>query len=493
MLDHLLAALVLDVEVDVGRAVALEGEEPLEQQTERDGVGLGDAERVTHRAVRRAPPPLAVDVVDPAELDDLDEHQEVAGEVELLDHVELVGDLVHRLLVVRVRARVADGGAARGELAQPAHLGVPGWNVVIGKLGRGEMQVERARTRDVDGALHRPRPAIEAARLLARAAQVRERRRGEPAVDLVERTARTHRRERGGELALRGSGVVDVVGGDHVDRGGGRDHRQLVVAVTVDRVAVVPQLHEHAIATERGDELVERAARGRGAVAHERRGTVPFRQPVSTNHELFPALGTGSRCTPARAVDGEPGDRGARRALLPRELRLADRPGEPGVSGRPLGEDHEMLALRIGDPVRRALDPQRELGAEHRGQPVLTGGERETDRAVEAVVVGDGQGGEPEPGGFDRQLLRVARAVEKGEIGVAVKFRVGDHPVTVPNICSISQMPTTTSATSPPRAGSPGSRTRSRSGSRPTATRSTCSPVAVTAPTGSGTCAQNRR
>ena len=134
---------------------------------------------------------------------------------------------------------------------------------------------------------------------------------------------------------------------------------------------------------------------------------------------------------------GEPGDGGAGGALLPRELRLADRPGEPGVSGRPLGQDHEVLALRIGDPVRRALDPQRQLGAEHRGQPVLTGGERETDRAVEAVVVGDGQGGEPEPGGFDRQLLRVARAVEKGEIGVAVKFRVGDHPVTVPNICSI--------------------------------------------------------
>ena len=68
---------------------------------------------------------------------------------------------------------------------------------------------------------------------------------------------------------------------------------------------------------------------------------------------------------------------------------------------------------------------------------MLTGGEREADHPVEAVVVGDGQGGEPEPGGFVRQLLGVARAVEEREVGVAVQLRVGDHPVTVPNICSI--------------------------------------------------------
>ena len=65
---------------------------------------------------------------------------------------------------------------------------------------------------------------------------------------------------------------------------------------------------------------------------------------------------------------------GAGGALLPRELRLADRPGEAGVSGRPLGQDHEVLTLRIGDPVRRAFDPQGQFGAEDRGQPVLPGG-----------------------------------------------------------------------------------------------------------------------
>ena len=93
VLDHLLASLVLDVEVDVGRAVAFQRQETFEEQPELDRVGLGDTERVTHRAVRGAAPPLAVDVVHATELDDVDQHQEVAGEVELVDHVELVGDL----------------------------------------------------------------------------------------------------------------------------------------------------------------------------------------------------------------------------------------------------------------------------------------------------------------------------------------------------------------------------------------------------------------
>ena len=103
VLDHFFAALVLDVEVDVGRAVAFGRQEPFEQQPERDRVGLGDTERVTDRAVRRAPPALAVDVGAAAELDDVVQQQEVAGEAELFDDAQLVVDLVHRLVVLRVR------------------------------------------------------------------------------------------------------------------------------------------------------------------------------------------------------------------------------------------------------------------------------------------------------------------------------------------------------------------------------------------------------
>ena len=125
---------MLDVEIDVGRAVAFGRQEPFEQQAERDRVGLGDTERVTHRAVRRAPPALAVDVAAAAELDDVVQQQEVAGEAELFDHRQLVVDLAERLVVLGVRARVRDRSTAPDELAQPRHLGMPVGDRVVGQL-----------------------------------------------------------------------------------------------------------------------------------------------------------------------------------------------------------------------------------------------------------------------------------------------------------------------------------------------------------------------
>ena len=93
VLDGLLPPVALDVDVDVGRTVALGRQEPLEQQPERHRVGVGDPEGEAHRRVGRRPPPLAVDVGPAAELDDVPHDQEVPGEAELLDHVQLVVDL----------------------------------------------------------------------------------------------------------------------------------------------------------------------------------------------------------------------------------------------------------------------------------------------------------------------------------------------------------------------------------------------------------------
>ena len=113
------------------------------------------------------------------------------------------------------------------------------------------------------------------------------------------RTAASAVRER----ALRGRGVVHVVRGDHVDAGRHRDLGQRVVAVPVERVTVVPQLDEHPVASEAGDEPVERArAPRRGPSRTSAAGTVPLRHPVSTNQLSLRALGCGWRCTGARGA-----------------------------------------------------------------------------------------------------------------------------------------------------------------------------------------------
>ena len=92
VLDDLFAPVALDVDVDIGRAITLGRQESLEQQPQGNGIGLGDAERITDRAVCCAAAPLTEDVGPVAELDAIPHHQEVAGEPEVFDHVELVVD-----------------------------------------------------------------------------------------------------------------------------------------------------------------------------------------------------------------------------------------------------------------------------------------------------------------------------------------------------------------------------------------------------------------
>src|SRR4051812_6843798 len=66
-LDHALAPIAArQVEIDVGPAFAAFAQEPLEDEIVADRIDGGDAEAITDRAVRRAPPALNHDVVFPA-------------------------------------------------------------------------------------------------------------------------------------------------------------------------------------------------------------------------------------------------------------------------------------------------------------------------------------------------------------------------------------------------------------------------------------------
>src|SRR5487761_2233895 len=85
VLDHLFAALVLEVDVDVGRLGALGADEALEQQRGLLRVDLGDTQAVTHHRVGRAASALAQDVVVAGPAHDVGHGQKVGFIFELPD------------------------------------------------------------------------------------------------------------------------------------------------------------------------------------------------------------------------------------------------------------------------------------------------------------------------------------------------------------------------------------------------------------------------
>ena len=188
---------------------------------------------------------------------------------------------------------------------------------------------------------------------------------------------------------------------------------------------MVPQLDQHAVASEGGDEPVEGAPGCGGAVVEERARDRALAAPGEHEPRVV-----GTRRGAAQ-VDGRAGGVGERaeietgRALLSRQLRRAHRPGQAGVPDRGRREHHEVLTERVGVAVRRrAGGVEGELGTEHGGEPGGAGGEGEAHYAVETVVVGDGEGGEAEAGGLVGQLLGMAGPVEEREVRVAVQLRV---------------------------------------------------------------------
>ena len=154
VLDHFFAALVLDVEIDVGRLGALAREEALEQEAHADRIDRGDAEAEADGRVRGRAAALAHDVAPPAVRHDLVHRQEVARVVELLDHARArrraargrSAGCRRRSATRRLRTRACAGTAAEVRAVGQA-LG----RIAIAQLAERERaargDVERARDR----------------------------------------------------------------------------------------------------------------------------------------------------------------------------------------------------------------------------------------------------------------------------------------------------------------------------------------------------------
>ena len=85
MLDHLLAPLVLEIDIDVGRLAAIRGDEALEQEVAVARVDVGDAQAVTDRRIGRRAAALAEDVLAAGITDDVMHGEKVRRVFELRD------------------------------------------------------------------------------------------------------------------------------------------------------------------------------------------------------------------------------------------------------------------------------------------------------------------------------------------------------------------------------------------------------------------------
>ena len=82
-LDHLLAPLVLEIDIDIRRLAPLRRNEALEQKIDAFGINLRDAEAVADNGIRRRAAPLAQDALTARILDNLMHGEEIRRVFEL--------------------------------------------------------------------------------------------------------------------------------------------------------------------------------------------------------------------------------------------------------------------------------------------------------------------------------------------------------------------------------------------------------------------------
>ena len=120
VLDHLLAPLMLEIDVDVGWLAAVRGDETFEQEAALARVDVGDAQAVADRRVGRGAAALTQDVLAPRVTDDVMDGEKIRRVIELGDERQF---MIERLAdIVRNALGIARGRALLGRREARAHF-----------------------------------------------------------------------------------------------------------------------------------------------------------------------------------------------------------------------------------------------------------------------------------------------------------------------------------------------------------------------------------
>jgi hypothetical protein len=407
VLHHLLAPLVLEVDVDVGRLVPLPRDEPLEQHAHPRGIDFGDAERVADGRVGRRAAALAEDVLRAGERDDVLDGEEIRLVFQFRDQRELVLDQLADLGRAARRRPIPPRQSLLGELAQIRPGSVPRGHDFLRIFVAQFVERKRAALGDRNGLreqcgrIDRREPCARAQMALAIG---------------VQRVAAFGERplhpDRGEGVLQRAPGAyvhVDVAGG-HLrqagrvrERSAMREPRAIAGAGEELDGDPRPARKDGGYPARSGERGIIGANRGRSRVcARFRIGRHPKREKAGRERRDIVArqcVASFLRATPPA------GD----------ELR------QVAVARAVGGEQHELRAV-----------PERHLAADDERKTNALRGDVRADDARERAFVGEGEGRVTQRLRPLDELLRMRRAAQERKVREAMQFGVsGKHLASV--------------------------------------------------------------
>ncbi len=213
------------------------------------------------------PRPCTEDVLLPAEIDDVPDDQEVAGQIEPLDQIELAH---HLRAGVIVKGPVAIARTDLGDLAQERHLGLAVGNRIFRKAIAEVVHAELQAIGQVARGVHRGRAICKQPRHLRRRLEVALGVGGETPAGSRKRHVLANRGQHVEQRPLFGRGKAHAAGGHERHAKRFRETHQRVVVVFLIAMQVALQLDKNIVAAEDADHAIEQAADAEAVGAQQR-------------------------------------------------------------------------------------------------------------------------------------------------------------------------------------------------------------------------------
>ncbi len=406
--DHLPPIPGVEVHVDVGHLLAVDVEEPFEEQVVVDGVDVDDAQAVRDTRPRRAPSTRAdADVARAGVAHEVGDDEEVRREPHRLHDAELELDPLEDLGARRMAVALLH--AFEHQLTQVG--------VFVVSLGHREARQRVVAELDLDvGALRDQQRVV--ARLLVVAEEVAHLRRRLQiellgveleALRIVDGAAGLHTQQRRVRLGILPVRVVAVVGGEQGRAQVARQPDQLRVDVVLLGKTVVLQLDEERVTPEHVLEPRHQVARAVVVVLQQR-----------LRHRTAE---TAARGDEALVMLLEQLEVDARLLVETVEVGVRRHLDEVAIPLRGFGEQREVVDVVV--VATRTVEPTGgdhvRLGADHGREVERAGRLVEVEDAVHVAVVGDADRGLAVGGGGGDDVGDARRTVEHRELGVQVE------------------------------------------------------------------------